>query len=1231
MMGGGKHGGAPMASKPTKLSALRITTSALGQVVPIIWGTQRIAPRMIWQGDFVAIPHTSTQSNGGKGGGGGGTTTTTTYSYQDAVDLLLCEADVAGILGIRNIWDTKGGSFYARRTQNFTVPGGGGSIAVNVPGGQLIADDLGVTRQDAYSVPVNDFGSDGLITLAGNQKTPMALVVGAPGIGQYQRAGNLYTFAAADAGKVMAISYTTIAQNTSGLTQSLGIYNLTAFLGVRPQSPWSYMVSRHAAQALGYNGIARVVSPAFDLGFSNNMVNLNFEVAGNKVYGSGIEDAEPSAWLTDVVNNIYYGLRGVIALGDLTSYRNWSIANGLFISPFLDAQRAASDFIQEMLDITNSAAFWSENQLKVKPYATTSVVGNGATFIAANTPIYDFTEDDFLSEVLIELADPVDAKNKFTVEYLNRLNDYNPDPAEAKDDAMIAQFGLQEAGVLTHHAITTKDVAKKRANWALRRSCDIRLKYTFPVGAQYDLCEPMDLVTLTDKTRGLLKTPVRLTGIKEDDKGKLNMTAENFPWGVADSTLYPHQDVTNDTPQDKADPGSVGSAVMFEPPFRLCSQPLGNELWIGIASINKNWGGASVWFSPDGSTYKKVGVINAPARLGVLGLGGLATMLDPDTTNLCPVDLTSSLAALVSGQQGDADNYRTMCYIAGLNPEFISYQTAAFVSANVYNLSYLRRGLGGTLPAAHLAGDPFLRLDESVFIWQYDAAIIGHKGFLKFTSFNTLGNMEQSIASATAYPFTFKGTKAVSGSEAFDELILTGTSPGGASASYRQFYTTPTYAIVASDELHYDLYFDPTCPEFKGGIDFEYGGGHTRFTAGVINDQNALSNDPSTDLAAKATGQWYHRKFAIGGLAGNTINSFAAFLEGDTAGLYKMAVANIRILNAGVLKANIFGIGQNAVQSVPVWAFGSENYTGVRAYSVHNYPKGFDPATDQIGSTGSIPPSYAGTLGYSSTTTTVTIWWDGTHSSVKIVIFRDDGSAVPIPDGTLPITGLTVNTGYFTYPFGAESDLSLISFANTKATSTPVGTPAMCYTAKDRAAAAQQNAKGNVCLSNGAFAVATTAAGTGGGSGGGDGTCIRSTMWVIERTLGKIRLAQVKVGDWLLTRNDQWTEVTRHQMLPQDAFLRFTTKSGKVIEATPQHGFTLVDGETDAEVDRRAYRIGLYDMFYIRTGVDRIVEAKEVLYPDSGFKVSISCSPDPTFFAGEADADVLTHNAPMLT
>src|SRR5438270_10891898 len=135
LMGGGKGGGKnALASKPNLLNALRVQTSSYGQVMPIVYGQNRISGRLLWSGDFAAIPHTSTQKTGGKGlgSGGGQVTTQTTYTYQTAVAIALCMGPVQN-LGL--VWDTKGRLTLLSTTQVFTVPGGGGSTIITPPGG----------------------------------------------------------------------------------------------------------------------------------------------------------------------------------------------------------------------------------------------------------------------------------------------------------------------------------------------------------------------------------------------------------------------------------------------------------------------------------------------------------------------------------------------------------------------------------------------------------------------------------------------------------------------------------------------------------------------------------------------------------------------------------------------------------------------------------------------------------------------------------------------------------------------------------------------------------------------------------------------------------------------------------------------------------------------------------------------------------------------------------------
>jgi hypothetical protein len=83
---------------------------------------------------------------------------------------------------------------------------------------------------------------------------------------------------------------------------------------------------------------------------------------------------------------------------------------------------------------------------------------------------------------------------------------------------------------------------------------------------------------------------------------------------------------------------------------------------------------------------------------------------------------------------------------------------ATLTAANKYNLATkLHRGIFGSPNVTHNIGSVFLRLDDAVFIWEADPTLVGTTIFFKFTSFNSLGLMEQSLANATAYSFAFNG------------------------------------------------------------------------------------------------------------------------------------------------------------------------------------------------------------------------------------------------------------------------------------------------------------------------------------------------------------------------------------------------------------------------------------------------------------------------------------------
>ncbi len=958
---GGKGGGKnALAAKPNLLSALRVQTSSYGQVIPVLYGQNRIAARLIWAGDFSSIPHTSTTKVGGKGlgSGGGNAISNTTYTYQTAVAMALCQGP---ILNLHNVWDTKGKLTMISATVPFTVPGGGGGITVTPPGGGVFHSHRGVGRADAYSFSQTDFGSDGSVPFSGTRQTPMTQVGSSPGAGQFTQTGAVFNFSAADAGKVVTISYVYSVPDSNSNGQLQQKLSLTLFLGSRPQTPWSYLTSAHPGQDLGYNGIAYVAASAMDLGESGTLPNLSFEVLSAITFGAGIADAEPSAIIADILANQFYGLAGVVTPGDLTQYKNFCTANGLFLSPVLDAQKAASDWIQEILDITNAAAVWSEGVLKIVPYGDTTAVGNGATFIPNTSPVYDLTTSDLLTPVLIKRPSVADVMNSVSIEFANRANDYNPDVAEDKDDAMIALYGLRKASPVQAHSITTTTVAKFAANLLRKRSVEIRATYTFSLGWQFNLLEPMDLVTLTIPELGYNKKPVRITAMREDDSGKLEVDAEDFPWGTATPTLYPHQTGTGYVAQANSDPGAISTPIIFEANDRLSLT--GNyEVWLGACgptvaitgatniagtpiqitatghkfksgqkvtiagvggntaangtwtitqidpdnftldgsignaaytsggvAVNQDWGGASVWVSPDNSNYVQVGKMYGPSRMGVL-TAQLVSSADPDTTHTLAVDVTQSSGTLNSGTQSDCDNFRTLCYVDG---ELISYEDATLTGAYRYDLgahgspasitaasnaspikitvanhgfgsgetiviagvggntaangtwaitlvdannftlngstgngaytsggtavvaTRLRRGVFGSPNTTHNIGSVFLRLDDGVFVWEADPTLVGTTIWFKFTSFNRMGLMEQSLANATAYSFAFNGTfgnigDPPSNNATLDSTFISGTADNiriyGASvgSSYTAWKRDQTQRTIPAQTLTLD-------------------------------------------------------------------------------------------------------------------------------------------------------------------------------------------------------------------------------------------------------------------------------------------------------------------------------------------------------------------------------------------------------------------------------------------
>ena len=743
------------ATQSNKLLGYKVQTSIYGSVVPIVLGTNKVGPNVIWTGDWVAAP---VQAAGGKGsgkassGGKGGGGTNQQYTYSTAIQMALC---IGPIVGIGRAWKDKVELVVATSVEATTIAG-----TYNPINKAAYYQDLGAARVDTYSVTANDYGSPGSVTLSGTQPTPLVQVDGTPAAGQYSVASDgTYTFSGADAGKQVIISYSWLVpgQNSTDPITALG---LTLYTGTQGQPPWPHLQSAHPDQALTYSGVAHLDSATMDLGSSGLVSNFNFEVYGQLIFGGGVLDAEPTDCARFLIADEQHGVMPGFPLGDMTQARNYCVANGLFCSPLLDQQQPASQWLADLATIGNFEYVWSDNMLKIRSRGDVTVVGNGVTFTPDTNPIYELNDDDLMcasgeDPINVAIKAAADIENDVTVEWSNRTNAYLAEPLEEKDDWAIGQnpYGVRAASVLSLHEVCTQPVAQKVAATLLNRSVYLDKTITFKLPPRYCLLEPMDLVTLDDPYLGYSNTPVRVITVEEGDDDSLDITAENFPWGTAGPTINPKQGAAPYMPGYFADPHNVNSPIFYEPPPEL-TQDTGYELLIALSG-SQDWGGCIVWESTDDATYRQIGVQNGPSVMGTL-TAQLPTHADPDNSSTLSVDLTGSDGALQSWTSDQKDNLTGALLLVG--HEIISYETATLTSANHYNVTGLRRGVFGTAIATHNVGTAVCVLnDGAMFSWIYDAADLNIEHYFKFQSFNTAGQNPQDISLLSAYTYTLQG------------------------------------------------------------------------------------------------------------------------------------------------------------------------------------------------------------------------------------------------------------------------------------------------------------------------------------------------------------------------------------------------------------------------------------------------------------------------------------------
>ena len=700
-----RSGGSKPASTPD-YTGLQIQTAVSALPIPIVWGTSKLAPNVIWYANFKAIPAGSS-SGGGKGlfNSGSSSSNTGQYDYKADVILAICEGPITGI---GDVW----------RGQSTTSLGALG-----------LSLFLGGTPQGVWPYLSTPAATSSIVgILADNQPT----------LGEAALLGQV-------ALSYQGTAYVAAAQYDLSSSATLDNHNfeVLGFLYATGHGQTPYTDVPGTTAIFVDADPAQVVSdfltnPQYGVGFPAASIDTT------SLFGSG-GDAS------------YQTYCRAVGLAFSPALTNAEAASSI-LNRWLQLSNTAavwSGGLLRFIPYGDTAA--TGNGVTFDPNVTPLYDLGDDDYIVENNA----------DPLTVSRTDPYQAYNVWRVECADRNNAYNLTPVEARDQNAIELTsqnlgggrGERIAPAVTAHEICDTGVALISAQLMLQRAVYIRNTYKFRLSWEYCLLDPMDLVTITDTVLGLDKTPIRITNIEENENGYLEITAEEFPLGYATAAKYATTSVINVPNERNADPGSVADVLIFEPTDQLGG---GLKIMAGACSANVLWGGCNIWLSyqQDGN-YSQIGTISSSARIGVTTadlppVGVSVTGQTIDQTNRLSVDLTESAGALSSGTQADAAALNNRCYVGG---EIISYETATLTAANKYDLSYLVRGAYGTEDRIvdHPRLTKFARLDGAFFSYPYDQSRIGDTVYLKFQSFNVYGGGTQSLADCTAFAYTITG------------------------------------------------------------------------------------------------------------------------------------------------------------------------------------------------------------------------------------------------------------------------------------------------------------------------------------------------------------------------------------------------------------------------------------------------------------------------------------------
>lgn len=766
-----------LTQQEPRLSNIRVQTSSQGIVIPKGWGRFRQGCNLVWYNNFKAIEHRSVQEQGGKGGGGGVKQVTITYTYEASIIVVLGHGPINGVVsawkGKERLQGEAVGERIATVSHEFDMPDLDGNFNRYFNNGNAGGDTHVVTVPNAanYAGPVKVVRVSTSVSRLKRTLATLAPLV------HYTRSGGTYTFNRNCEPGRYRIDYQ-VVETPAGWLSALGQLNLSMASGTVEQPVWPWLEAEYPEEALNYPGMAYLYSQTYSLNSAAELYNHNFEVSTPSELGmlpgrtEPVLDADPAVIVTDVVTDDTWsaGWQGATLTG-LDRYSDYCVANGIWLSPVLEEQTTAAALLQDQLKLTNTDVVWDGAELIFVPLGDQDVTGNGRTFVADTTPVVDLDFDTMMStsgraplkirrhygqdgSSELETGDDV-GYNIWTLEIENRANGYTTEPVSYEDTAHILQHGRRPKPTIKAKAIKEAAIGQAIATLLCQAELAKRNLYEFSVPWTMGFLRPLHLVTLTDSTCNLLRKPVRLLTVDEEED-EFICTAVSCDIGEASAPAYGAQAGTGYAQDYGVAPGPVADPILFEPPVALVPET-GLAVWVAVTGTTTFWGGAEVWASLDGGvTYRRVGDVKGGARYGTL-----AASLAAGPGGSMDLQLAGRGGQMLGASAEDAAVFESLLYVRnvdGSQAEYLAHEGATLTGTNRYTLGGLVRGGYKTAALAKPAGSLVVRVDDLVVRGEpLQLSMIGKSISFKFLSYNVFGSALESLEDVTEYVYQVSG------------------------------------------------------------------------------------------------------------------------------------------------------------------------------------------------------------------------------------------------------------------------------------------------------------------------------------------------------------------------------------------------------------------------------------------------------------------------------------------